>query len=82
MIAKLTRFGNTLHVKVTPHNGATPDDYDDVLWAWRDEDRYALMSKQYKGKKVLEVDGRDWAAAHLAHAIDQSILRTYNRKPK
>lgn len=47
-------------VEVSPHNNATPEDFDCFWWIERGEDYYALMSPQLKYKKVLLVTREAW----------------------
>lgn len=69
MKLKYKAFGKTKLVEVSSHNNATLEDYDEVLWIERGEDYYALMSSQFKNKKVLIVKREDWLRAPFADCV-------------
>lgn len=60
-----TFFGKTRKVFTTIHNAQLPGDTEHVLWVERPEDEYALLSPQYKGKKVAVVRREHWLGATI-----------------
>lgn len=58
-----TAFGKTKLVRATPHNMTEDETPEEILWVERGEDEYALMSPQYKNKKVAIVYRQDWLRA-------------------
>lgn len=63
MQIKATFFGKTKIVKAYPHNMAENEAPDKILWVEKGEDEYALLSSQYRDKKVAIVYRRDWLDA-------------------
>lgn len=66
-LAPYTAFGKTkdIPIKIMLPNGKTTDEgeWDDTLWIERYEDYYALMSPQYKGKRVRIIEREVWLNA-------------------
>lgn len=58
-----TIFGKTRRVKAYPQNMKEDEVPEKVLWIERPEDCYAMMSKEYLGKKVALVYREDWLEA-------------------
>ena len=63
MKIKFTIFGKTRWVKAYPENMREDEVPEKVLWIERPEDSYAMMSKEYAGKKVALVYREDWLEA-------------------
>ena len=73
MKIKYTMFGQTkmveakiiLNEKRVDNKGVTK--WDEVLWVERGEDEYALMSSDWKNKRILVVDRNDWLRGELVN---------------
>jgi hypothetical protein len=55
-----TWFGETRSVRAQLHNMTAEDTPDEVILVERPEDWYALMSPQFKDKKVAVVTREEW----------------------
>ena len=58
-----TFFNKTKVVRAEPYNMLETETPDKILWVEREEDMYALMSPQYKNKKVAIIHRSDWLRA-------------------
>lgn len=58
--AVYTKFGETRVVEAEVHNEQSTTDPQRYLWVEREEDRYALMSPQYKDKSTLVITYQNW----------------------
>ena len=63
MKIKHTAFGKTKLVTIEKHNLKEGEIPDKILWVERGEDYYALMSREYKDKKVAIVTRNNWLMA-------------------
>jgi hypothetical protein len=58
-------FGKERLVEIELHNMTEREPHDLTLWVEREEDYYALMSPEYKNKKVAIITRQNWLRAGL-----------------
>lgn len=63
MKIQATFFGQTRTVRATPHNMRDDEQPEEIMWIEQPGDMYALLSPEYKNKRVALVHRHDWLAA-------------------
>ena len=62
-LIKATFFGKTQEVLAELYGMRPEEDHEEVLWVEREEDYYALLSPQLRGKRVAIVTRSAWLRA-------------------
>ena len=70
MIIEAKFFGKTKRVRAEPHNMLESEKPEKILWVERDEDLYALISPEFKNKRVALVHRRDWLKAKTTQTAE------------